>query len=217
MASAKERSVEGNNGASDTLTSEFPFMARALLRGTTDLLFHRWNTDEVAAKSAAMKSSVAKRTDNTESYLYRNQDGVICIPGEYVRQAIIHSAKYSPDPRSPRKSAMDLVKAGVQVMTALAPIGAAVFNGKLHAAIIEEGRRPGGFFPPREVIMRWAQRRLGLSEPEARRAAWPIARAIQRRGLLPRKVMEGAVPEMVGVVQEEQVRELDAAMQSRSG
>jgi len=123
MASAKERSVEGNNGASDTLTSEFPFMARALLRGTTDLLFHRWNTDEVAAKSAAMKSSVAKRTDNTESYLYRNQDGVICIPGEYVRQAIIHSAKYSPDPRSPRKSAMDLVKAGVQVMTALAPIG----------------------------------------------------------------------------------------------
>lgn len=123
MASAKERSIEGDNGANDTLTSEFPFMARALLRGTTDLLFHRWNTDEVAAKSAAMKSSVAKRTDNTESYLYRNQDGVICIPGEYVRRAIIHSAKYSPDPRSPRKSAMDLVKAGVQVMTALAPIG----------------------------------------------------------------------------------------------
>lgn len=101
--------------------------------------------------------------------------------------------------------------------TALAPIGAAVFNGKLHAAIIEEGRRPGGFFPPRDVIMRWAQRRLGLSEVDAKRAAWPIARAIQRRGLLPRKVMEGAVPEMVDVVQEEQVRELDAAMQSRSG
>lgn len=50
-----------------------------------------------------------------ESYVYRNDAGDICIPGEYVRQAIIHAAKFKQDPRSPRKSAMDLMKAAILV------------------------------------------------------------------------------------------------------
>lgn len=137
MAKAKERSITDGNGASEALASEFPYIANALLRGTTDLLFHRWNTEEVAAKSSAMKNSATKKTDNTESYLWRNAAGEICIPGEYVRQSIIHAAKYSADPRSPRKSAMDLVKAGVQVLSNLSPLGHFVAaNGGDFAAFV---------------------------------------------------------------------------------
>lgn len=100
--------------------------------------------------------------------------------------------------------------------TALQPVGASIFNSKLHAAIIEDGRRPGRL-PPLAIIMRWAQRRLGLSQEEAKRAAWPIGRAIKARGLLPRHVMLDAQPELEEVVLEEQIRELDAGLGSRAG
>lgn len=87
--------------------------------------------------------------------------------------------------------------------------GAVVYNSTIQSAIIEYGRRPGGGPPPLEVIARWAQRRLGLSRAEALRAAYPIARAIRRRGLLPRGVMTGAIGQMVEIVEREQLRELD--------
>ena len=43
--------------------------------------------------------------------------------GEYLRQSIIHAAKFRQDPRSPRKSAMDLFKAGIVALTPLASLG----------------------------------------------------------------------------------------------
>ena len=49
--------------------------------------------------------------------------GNISLPCEYLRQAIIHAAKFEKDPRSPRKSAMDLFKAGVVSITDLASLG----------------------------------------------------------------------------------------------
>ena len=101
--------------------------------------------------------------------------------------------------------------------TALVPIGAALFNSALHAAIVELGRRPGARMPPLDAIARWAQRRLGLSYAEARARAFLNARAIQRRGLLPRLVMTNGLDEMVRVVEEEQQRELDAALEQRIG
>lgn len=100
-----------------------PFSVLCRIRGTSDLLFHRWSNEEVAGKAAAVKGGIAKKTDNVESYVYRNGNGEICIPGEYVRQAIIAAAKYRQDPRSPRKSAMDLVKAGLACLTPLASLG----------------------------------------------------------------------------------------------
>ena len=47
----------------------------------------------------------------------------LCMPGENLRQSIIMAAKYHQDPRSPRKSAMDLYKAGIVATTLLAPFG----------------------------------------------------------------------------------------------
>ena len=50
-------------------------------------------------------------------------NGHIGLPGEYLRQSIIGAARFRQDPRSPRKSAMDLFKAGVVSITELADLG----------------------------------------------------------------------------------------------
>jgi hypothetical protein len=111
-----------SNDAAEPIGFEEPYIVSVRIEGVAPLLFHRWSCEDVAEKSNARKGSKAKKTDNVESYIYRNDMGQICLPGEYIRQAIIHGAKYRQDPRSPRKSAMDLFKAGVVVLTELAPL-----------------------------------------------------------------------------------------------
>lgn len=69
--------------------------------------------------------------------------------------------------------------------------GVLISNAAAYMAVIEMGRGIGKRPPPTDVIARWAERRLGLPYKEARRAAWPIARAIGRRGLYARRVMTG--------------------------
>lgn len=123
MSRATAIGPEVTNGALSTIQLSEPFIVRARLVGVADLLFHRWNCESVAAKSKAAKGSAAKKTDDIESYVYRNDANELCVPGEYVRQAIIHAAKFRQDPRSPRKSAMDLFKAAVVSLTPLASLG----------------------------------------------------------------------------------------------
>lgn len=100
-----------------------PYVVEFTLEGTADMLFHRWSNEDVEAKSKAAKNSRAKKEDNLEAYIYRNDKNELCIPGEYVRQAMIGAAKYRQDPRSPRKSAMDLFKAGIVSLTDVASLG----------------------------------------------------------------------------------------------
>jgi hypothetical protein len=114
---------EITNGALDTLEKSYPYRAEIVVRGEADLLFHRWNCEAVEAKAKAAKGSTAKKTDNIESYVYRNEVGEICLPGEYMRQSLIGAAKFRQDPRSPRKSAQDLVKAALISLTPLASLG----------------------------------------------------------------------------------------------
>lgn len=111
-----------NDGADDIAYGE-PYVASLSIAGTAPFLYHRWSNEAVAEKASAAKGSKAKKTDNLESYVYRTLAGELGIPGEYLRQAIIHAAKFRQDPRSPRKSAMDLFKAGVVSLTEVAPIG----------------------------------------------------------------------------------------------
>lgn len=114
---------EVTNGGKATIDASQPYRIAVQLTGTADLLFHRWNSQTVDEKAKAAKNSKAKKTDDIESYVYRNDEGHLCIPGEYVRQAIVMAAKFRQDPRSPRKSAMDLYKAGVVALTNLASTG----------------------------------------------------------------------------------------------
>jgi hypothetical protein len=111
------------NGALDTIKNEMPYRIELTIKGDADILFHKWNCEEVDAKSKASKGSKSKKVDNLENYVYRLEDGTLAIPGEYLRQAIVHAAKFRSDPRSSRKSAMDLFKAGVISLTPLASMG----------------------------------------------------------------------------------------------
>lgn len=114
---------DATNGAKEQIELSEPWIARVQITGAADILFHRWNNEAVAEKSAARKGSAAKKTDNVESYVYRNEANELCLPGEYLRGAVVGAAKFRQDPRSPRKSAMDLIKAGVISLTPLASLG----------------------------------------------------------------------------------------------
>jgi hypothetical protein len=112
-----------SNDAKTIISFEEPYTAHVKVRGTAPFLFHRWSVDGVEAKSKAAKGSKAKKEDDLESYVYRTDKGMLAIPGEYFRQAIIHAAKFKQDPRSPRKSAMDLFKAGIIATDELCSVG----------------------------------------------------------------------------------------------
>jgi len=105
-----------------------PYTVEVTITGDSKILFHRWSDDDVAAKAKAAKNSAAKKTDNLEAYVYRDEKGDIAIPGEYLRQSIIRAAKFRQDPRSKRKSAYDLFKAGITSMTDLASCGTACWD-----------------------------------------------------------------------------------------
>lgn len=114
-----------SNDAAEAIVGTQPYTVKVTIRGSSAILFHRWSNESVAAKSAAAKNSRAKKTDDLASYVYRCDNGNLGLPGEYLRQAIIGAARFRQDPRSPRKSAMDLFKAGVVSLTELADLGVA--------------------------------------------------------------------------------------------
>jgi hypothetical protein len=112
-----------SNDAEETVAIGEPYTVSVAIRGSAAILFHRWSNESVAAKAAAAKNSKAKKTDDLASYVYRADNGHLALPGEYLRQSIIGAARFRQDPRSPRKSAMDLYKAGVVSITELADLG----------------------------------------------------------------------------------------------
>jgi len=120
---------DASNDAEAYIATRVPYVAQVNIEGTAPILFHRWSNEAVAEKAAAAKGSKAKKEDDVESYVYRNVDGHICIPGTYLVGSMTDprngAAKYRQDPRSPRKSALDLFRAGVVALTDLASLGTA--------------------------------------------------------------------------------------------
>lgn len=115
--------AEPSNGAASAIALSEPYTVVATIEGSADLLLHRWNCEAIEAKASARKNSAAKKTDDLESYVYRTERGTLAIPGEYFRMAILGAAKFRPDPRSPRKSAADLYKAGIVALDVLCDTG----------------------------------------------------------------------------------------------
>ena len=113
---------EPTNDGKAVIETDIPYVAHVKIVGSADLLLHAWSCDSVEAKGKAKKGSEAKKSDDLESYVRRNEDGLICLPAEYVRMSAINAAKFRQDPRSPRKSAMDLFKAGIVSLSPLSPI-----------------------------------------------------------------------------------------------
>jgi hypothetical protein len=112
-----------SNDAESILSIETPYRAKVTITGVAPLLFHRWSVEAVEEKANAKKGSQAKKEDNLESYVFRTEDRMLHLPTEYLRMAIVQAAKYKQDPRSPRKSAMDLFKAAFFATHALCPLG----------------------------------------------------------------------------------------------
>jgi len=111
------------NGAQEQILYEVPYQATVTIKGSSDILFHAWNNEAVEAKAKAAKGSKAKKTDDLESYVYRCENGNLGVPGVSLRGALVNAGRYRQDPRSPRKSAMDLLKAGVIPVTLYADTG----------------------------------------------------------------------------------------------
>lgn len=114
---------ETTNGGKSAIEQGLPYAVHVKVQGASDMLFHRWNCEAVTAKANAAKNSAAKKSDDVESYVWRNEKNELCVPGEYFRQSMVHAAKFKQDPRSPRKSAMDLFRAGIVSLTPLASMG----------------------------------------------------------------------------------------------
>ena len=111
-------SLDLNEQANDGPLIEEPYRMRFKVEGTAPILFHRFDCEEMAPPSTTgggTKGGVKKKTDNVESYYYRDDKGFVCVPAEGVHGALISAGRWFQDPRSSRKTAMDLVKAGVIV------------------------------------------------------------------------------------------------------
>ena len=111
------------NGANDEIEIyQTPYRAEVMIEGVCPLIFHRWNNEAIEEKANSKKGSKEKKMDNIPSYLWPNEEGILCLPGEYLKQSVINAAKYEQDPRSPRKSMVDLMKAALVSLTDLAPV-----------------------------------------------------------------------------------------------
>lgn len=122
-----------------------PYVVEVQIEGVTPILFHRYDCDVVEAKAQAKKGSKEKKTDNVESYVYRvPETNEIGIPGMNFKQCLVHSAKFNQDPRSPRKSAMDIFKAGIQVLPEVSTLGVKTwdFLDKRGVVIQKQGKVP---------------------------------------------------------------------------
>ena len=123
MAKALETYNPVSNGGEPAILTEAPYVVSFTLEGTSPLLFHAWNNESVEEKGKAKKGSKINKTDDVQSYIYRDEKGFIALPSEYVRMSVVNAARYHQDPRSPRKSAIDLFKAGVAWLEELASLG----------------------------------------------------------------------------------------------
>lgn len=92
-----------------------PYFVEVAIEGNEMILLHRYDVESVKQKAGAKKGSTEKKSDNVESYVYRDENNEIGLPGLNFKAAICEAAKFAQDPRSPRKSARDLFRAGLRV------------------------------------------------------------------------------------------------------
>lgn len=97
-----------------------PYGVFVTIQGVADLLLHAYNPEAVGIKSGAAKGSKAKKSDALESYVYRTTENTIAIPCVYLVASLREAGRYRQDPRSPRKSMSDLLRASVVPLAVLA-------------------------------------------------------------------------------------------------
>ena len=111
-----------SNGGKKVVENAKPYAVEITIVGKKPLMLHAWNVEAIEEKGAAAKGSKSKKSDDVESFVVRNEDGVICIPASYMLGAITDTAKSFSDPRSPRKSLRDMMKAALAIEPELIPL-----------------------------------------------------------------------------------------------
>lgn len=112
-----------SNGAETAILSGKPYRLDVEVQGVAPLLMHGWNIEAVEQKAKAAKGSKEKKSDDLESYVYRTPSGELALKGDALRAAMALAGKFKQDPRSPRKSAHDLVKSGLIPLDEFASLG----------------------------------------------------------------------------------------------
>lgn len=107
-----------------TRAADAPYSVEVTIEGVAPMLCHRYDCAAVEAKAKAAKGSATKKTDNLESYVYRDPDtGEIGIPGKNMKACLVEASRSVQDPRSPRKCARDLIRASIFVTPDIASLG----------------------------------------------------------------------------------------------
>lgn len=127
MATALD-SKQVSNGAEQAINVTAPYRFAVTVAGDAPLLFHSWNIEAIQGKADAKKGSAEKKSDNVESYVYRTDAGHLGVPGSNFQACLREAGRYVPDPRSPRKSSMDLIRAGIVPLDIVAPFHGALTN-----------------------------------------------------------------------------------------
>lgn len=117
-----DQSLEGRGYA--TSLSVPSYSMRVKIEGVSRILFHRYDPESVERKSKAPKGSAEKKTDDLESYLYRDLDGYISIPAVNIKACLLNAAKHFSDPRSTgqKKQAKDLFAAAIFIEPEMCPV-----------------------------------------------------------------------------------------------
>ena len=100
-----------SNGGKRIIEVGEPYIAVFQITGTAPILLHGWNIEAVESKGNAAKGSKAKKTDDIESYIFRDAHGHVGVPMHYICSALSDAGRSMQDPRSPRKSFRDLLRA----------------------------------------------------------------------------------------------------------
>ena len=94
-----------------------------------------------------------------------------------------------------------------------------VFNDAPYSGVMELGRRPGRKLPwlrakpvEEQPIYLWCISKLGMTEEDAKKAAWPIAWSIKRKGIKGRRIMADILDELSKLGAEEVAQSLRRAV-----
>jgi len=92
------------------------------LHGITDLLFKRWHEPVGPCHYAERPSA----SEELESNVFRNAEGVIVVPGRYIESALWDGARYQQHPEHSRTHARAFFQAHVICETESAPLNGGV-------------------------------------------------------------------------------------------
>lgn len=123
VAKLVDQSLEGR-GQNVHLLKVPMYSVQVKIEGVSRILFHRYDPEVVEQKSKAPKGSREKKTDNLESFLYRDIDEYISIPATNIKACLLNAAKHFSDPRSTgqKKQAKELFAASIFVEPEMCPV-----------------------------------------------------------------------------------------------